>query len=132
MANVLREFVRVELERRQLSQNALARAVGVDPPTVSRWLHPETPMVPSPESCGRLAEYLGLAPEDVLRAAGHLQAANGRPRAEPLGEDIVRALAMREVASVLDGVPRERWPELVRAFKLIGPLASARRPRRQV
>lgn len=47
----------------------LAEGIGVAFPTFSRWwngIH-----VPDPESCFRIAKFLGISAEDVLAAAGH-------------------------------------------------------------
>lgn len=58
-----------QLQRREWNLSDLGRKADVKPSVVSRWSRGER--VPSPESCERIADALGLPLDEVLAAAGH-------------------------------------------------------------
>lgn len=63
------ELLSEALARRKLSERALSQYLGVSSNAVNAWRRGLR--TPDPESCQRIASYLGLPLEDVLRAAGH-------------------------------------------------------------
>ena len=63
------DWLRHQLNRRGWSQAEFARQLGVKPGVVSHWFKGRRP---SPASCDKIADVLGMQPSDVLRAAGHL------------------------------------------------------------
>lgn len=58
--------------------NSFARSLGTSPNTVSEWFN--TPRIPRPPQCFRIAEVLEIDPELVLEKAGHRPS---RPVSEP-------------------------------------------------
>lgn len=68
------DWLQRQLERRHLTQRALATYIGVSPPTVSKWVSGD--FRPDPAQCHKVAAYFHMPEEEVLRAAGHLSAAS--------------------------------------------------------
>lgn len=102
------------------SQNKFARAIGVGPALVSRWLHPETPQRPRPESCQKIADYLGIDVTTVMRAAGYPSSDATR------GTDSDMAMALREVEDILtEFPPAERLP-VVSLWREVARLVGSR------
>ncbi len=60
------EWLRVQLEQRQISQRAVAVRAGIDHSTVSRILR--TARNPSLRTIGRLANVVGWPPPEVMAA----------------------------------------------------------------
>ncbi len=73
-------FLKKLMRQRRRLPSQLASDVGVSHPTVGRWLAGDD--VPSTKSCRKLAEYSGIAAEEILAMAGHLPAINQAPRPE--------------------------------------------------
>jgi len=89
-----------QLIRRQMSQADLARRLETSNSTVSNWIRGGR--VPTPESCDKIADVLGLSVDDVLMAAGH------RPRGlDEWPEDV------REVANIMVKLPEQHREEIV-------------------
>lgn len=92
----LATWLRNELARRELTQNAAAVYAGVGQATLSDMLNKGH--VPKVETLFRLADYFDTPREQVLRLAGHLPAAGGKVasrQSDDLGdedEELVRAL----------------------------------------
>jgi transcriptional regulator with XRE-family HTH domain len=63
-------FLRSLTHTRGITPSQLGKEIGVSHATVSRWLSGKD--VPSPKSCGRLADYGNVSPEWVLSLAQHL------------------------------------------------------------
>jgi transcriptional regulator with XRE-family HTH domain len=61
--------LRTAMADRAWNQNRLAAEVGTTPSVISRWVRAEA--VPTPESCRRLAEVLGVPVDRLLSLAGH-------------------------------------------------------------
>ena len=79
--SVLGDFVRLRREELDLDQSELARRLGVNQQTVSKW--EQARAVPRPARIGRLAEVLRVEVADLMRYAGYLPAATGAPADEP-------------------------------------------------
>lgn len=65
----LRDWLLDRLGERMWSRAELARAVGVDPSQITRWINGKD--VPRRENCVRLADILAVHPNYVLALAGH-------------------------------------------------------------
>ena len=65
------DFIKDITAQRGLSLRGLAREIGINASTVSRWR--DGKQVPSPESCKILADYLSASTEHILVLAGHLR-----------------------------------------------------------
>lgn len=63
------EWLKGQLRRREWTQADLARRMAVSTGTISRWARGER--IPTPESCDRLADVLGVDLDTVLGVAGH-------------------------------------------------------------
>jgi transcriptional regulator with XRE-family HTH domain len=114
----IRALLRSELERRGMSQAALARAVGVGPALVSRWLNEEEPVTPSSENCARIADVLGLDQLLVLSAAGHYAARETSPSELSATQAAAVAWFERLIRQTPDAnIPRVR-PVVEQAFAL--------------
>ena len=61
-----------ELSRRGSNRAKLAAGIDSKPQTISAWFNEGR--IPSPEFCRRVARYLHVPEESVLRIAGHLSA----------------------------------------------------------
>ena len=70
-------FLKSLMKRRRRLPSQLAKDIGVSHPTVGRWLTGVD--VPSTSSCRKLADYAGLATEEVLSLAGHLPRIEATP-----------------------------------------------------
>ena len=68
------------MRRRKRLASQLASDVGVSHPTVGRWLTGDD--APNPASCRKLADYSGVAAEEILSMAGHLAAMTKTPAAK--------------------------------------------------
>lgn len=95
-------FLKDRLEEMDTNARQLSLAMGVSAPNVSNWLHNKR--TPSPESCLKLAEVLGLSVDEVLAKAGH------RPRmvADPVP-------GREEIHEIVERLPEQEL-ELVREF----------------
>jgi transcriptional regulator with XRE-family HTH domain len=87
-----REWLAAELASRHLSQAQLAKLLHVHQAVVSRWLNEETPQTPSPKSCERIADALGVERNAVLALAGHYHPTEG----EQTNADVVAQVALIE------------------------------------
>lgn len=83
------ELLQRRIQEDAITQTALALKLGVSQPTVTRWLKGDNP--PGPEHVGRIAEYLGLTIDDVVRAIH-------RQRVEGAGASINDRLTALELA----------------------------------
>jgi transcriptional regulator with XRE-family HTH domain len=72
MSDQFRQWLTSEMEKRRYSQGALARAIGMSRPFVSRVLSGEK--APSLDFLIKVAQAFGESPEKVLRLAGILPA----------------------------------------------------------
>ncbi len=72
VAPKIAEWLRWEMQRREWNQSDLSRRVGSSTGVVNQWVNGVR--VPSPESCDRLADALGVDLTHVLVLAGHLPA----------------------------------------------------------
>ncbi|HEX8769258.1 MAG TPA: helix-turn-helix transcriptional regulator [Acidimicrobiales bacterium] len=68
--SVFGDFVKLRREELNLDQAGLARLVGVNQQTVSKW--EQAKAVPRPQRIQRLAEVLRVDISDLLRYAGYL------------------------------------------------------------
>lgn len=73
------EWLAEQLARRGSSRSKLAAGINSKPQTVSAWFNEGR--IPSPDFCRRVAEYLHVPVEDVLRIAGHLPMAMAEEKA---------------------------------------------------
>ena len=71
----LGKWLREQIERRGLTQNAAAVYSGVGPATISDIINKNH--IPRVDTLFQLADYFGTPREAVLRLAGHLPAATG-------------------------------------------------------
>lgn len=78
-AQNMAQWLRDRLRARDWNGSDLARALGVNTSTVSRWLRGVQP--PAPTYCDRIADVFGVDADLVLTLAGH------RPATEPLKPD---------------------------------------------
>lgn len=107
----LGEWLRLELQERDLTQSQVAVYAGVGQATISGILNKEH--IPKVETLFRLADLLGTPREDVLRLAGHLPPGSSGDAVEPNVEDagqeqvLIQAL-VREFRQVPD-----EWKEVV-------------------
>ena len=62
-------WLQSKIDRRGWNARDLAAAMGIAPQTVYRWLGDER--TPDPPYCRRIADALGLHPDEVFAAAGH-------------------------------------------------------------
>jgi transcriptional regulator with XRE-family HTH domain len=69
MSEQFRTYLARQLLRREWTQADLARRSGLSPGRISEWMHGKR--IPSPESCDRLADALGVDVDDLLVVAGH-------------------------------------------------------------
>lgn len=74
MSDQFRQWLVEEMKKRRYSQAALARAIGISQPFVSRVLRGQKPV--SVDFCQKVAQALGESPEKVLRLAGILPETN--------------------------------------------------------
>lgn len=63
------EWLRGMVQRRGLSQVAVAKGLAVSQAALSRWLHDVA--TPDPDSCSKIAQFLHIPVEDVYARAGH-------------------------------------------------------------
>lgn len=68
-ANTFGDWLELRLRRREWNQSDLARAMGIRPSVVNRWVKGER--LPSPSSARKLAMALGEDEDVVLVVAGH-------------------------------------------------------------
>lgn len=94
-----------EMDRQGLSQNRLARMMGVSVGSVNRWYHGAK--LPGPKSCRDIARALNVAPDTVLAMAGH------RPPPAPLDESSLEANLIHSVQAI-DWTADERMYRLIR------------------
>ena len=73
-------FLRRLMQRRRLLPSQLAARLGVSHPTIGRWLSGDD--TPSTSSCRKLADYAGVAAEEVFSLAGHLPEIATSPAAQ--------------------------------------------------
>lgn len=64
------EWLQSEMDRRGVNKSQLAAYIGTKPSVVGAWFTEDR--IPSTPMCARLASYLHLPEEAVLRRAGHL------------------------------------------------------------
>lgn len=72
------EWLADRLDERDLQQQELAALVGAEPSTVSNWVKGKT--IPREPMCDRIAEELGLDPDEVRKRAGRRPQPKGRLR----------------------------------------------------
>lgn len=90
--NLFGPWLQSQLRRREMNQSELARKLETSSSAVSGWVRQGR--VPTPESCDKIADALGIPVDEVLMAAGH------RPRGlDEWDEDV------REVASLMQRLP---------------------------
>jgi transcriptional regulator with XRE-family HTH domain len=64
------EFLEDLIRRRKLLPNRLAKELGINHSTISRWLSGKS--IPSVRSCWEIAQYCRVPIEDILIAAGYI------------------------------------------------------------
>jgi transcriptional regulator with XRE-family HTH domain len=113
---MLADLIRATMRERGLTQSAAAEELGVPQSILNRWLSGQH--VPSAQHCPRVAAFLGVRRDDVMKMAGHWddepEDSNGRRR-EP-GDPAVE-LYVRDVRTLLERTEPERRPRLVEAFR---------------
>lgn len=105
----LGEWLRMELQERDLTQSQVAVYAGVGQATISGILNKEH--IPKVETLFRLADLLGTPREEVLRLAGHLPpgSSSDTVEVEDVGQNEVLIQALiREFRQVPD-----EWKEAV-------------------
>ena len=110
------DWLKDELRRREWNMSDLARRLDISPSVVGRWIRDGR--IPTPESCDRIADVLGLDVDRVLVLAGH------RPDIErlPISEDQAAVIALvRRVNLDRDG--RARHLRMMQAYwrKTVSP-----------
>lgn len=100
VANEFGRWLRQQMVTYPMSQADLARRAGVSAGMLSGWINGRR--VPSPESCDRLADALGLDLDDMLSRAGH------RPRLPIDGTP-----EAREVLTLMDQLSKSQRQEVV-------------------
>jgi transcriptional regulator with XRE-family HTH domain len=104
----LGELISAEIERRGINQKEAALEMGVADSPLSKWLRPGAPR-PSPESCAKIARFLGMATADVQRLAGY-------PVSEEQPQEELSAAQSAAVAQVIRWIkesPDEQLPHIV-------------------
>jgi transcriptional regulator with XRE-family HTH domain len=117
-------WLRAQLNKRRLTQNAAAVHAGVGQATISDILTKDH--VPKVETLFRLADFFRTPREQVLRLAGHLPPAPPGMEAEAPGQD--EAL-VRVLLAEFQQVPDEWKPvavEQVATFRRLAELRPAR------
>lgn len=113
------EFIASARADRKLSLRAFAQYIGTSQTAVSDW--EKGNRVPDPESCRKLARYLHMPEEEVLRMAGHMAPAE-ESKPEPL---IIPAIASR-----LSGMtPEEQRRFALPAIRVVEELLRSERER---
>lgn len=110
----LGELLRSEIRRRGINQQLAADVMGIRGPIVSRWLGPNPPR-PSPESCAKLAQFLGMATVEVQRLAGY-PVSDAEERARP-ALSMEQAAAVAQVERLIKEVPEEHLPQVTAAVE---------------
>ena len=101
--SVFGDFVRLRREELDLDQSGLARQLGVNQQTVSRWEVAKA--VPRPDRIGRLAEVLRVEVADLMRYAGYL------PESKPTGAQADETL--RRLLDEVSGLTNEQLVVLI-------------------
>jgi transcriptional regulator with XRE-family HTH domain len=122
----LAEWLRGELEARNLSQNLLAARSGVGLATINDVLNKEH--IPRAETLFRLAESLDTSRVDILYISGHLTTADRLPRPDYGDEENLTWQLVEEFRRVPDPWKRDaidqiRWiARLAKrpAFRVVG------------
>jgi transcriptional regulator with XRE-family HTH domain len=91
------------LQLNEMNRSDLARAAGVNPSTVSKWIYADRP---TPASCELIADALKIPVDRVLEAAGHRQ-----PDTSPEGE------VRKEIANLLQFIPEQLLVPFVPALR---------------
>jgi transcriptional regulator with XRE-family HTH domain len=115
----IRTLIREGIDGKGMSQAGFARAVGVAPPLVSRWLNDAEPVVPSPANCQRIADVLGLDRRVVLAAAGHYE----EGPTEEMPENPRWELEQRKLKDIYADVDEEKWAALTEAVRVVRALS---------
>jgi transcriptional regulator with XRE-family HTH domain len=115
----IRTLIREGIDGKGMSQAGFARAVGVAPPLVSRWLNDAEPVVPSPANCQRIADVLGLDRRVVLAAAGHYE----EGPTEEMPENPRWELEQRKLKDIYADVDEEKWAALTEAVRVVRSLS---------
>ena len=100
-----------ELKRRNLSGREASEGAGLSHYGVSRFLLGETP---TPDSCQKLARYLGVPRELLLQLAGHIS--------PPADQD----LFLLELAALTEGWSEPERRTLVELARTLGQQRQAR------
>lgn len=98
MSDQFRQWLTSEMKKQRLSQGALARAIEMSRPFVTRVVNGDND--PSVDFCIRAAQALGEAPEKVLRLAGILPPAQEGDTLQEL-LDLARSLSPEDQKDVL-------------------------------
>ena len=93
------QYLREKIREADTNSRQLAIAMDVSSSNVSHWLTDKR--TPQPESCLKLAQALGVPPDEVLEQAGH------RQRAE-----CARSRAREDMHYVIDRLPESEIPFL--------------------
>lgn len=102
MSDSFRQWLISEMEKRRYNQGALAKAIGMSRPFVTRVLNGER--APSVEFCNRVASALGESPEKLLRLAGILPTSPAPDDSPTLQEivELARNLSPEDQSDVLE------------------------------
>lgn len=113
---MLAELIRGEIRRRGLNQSKAATELDVPQSILSRWLSGQ--IQPSAERCPRLAVFLGLRRDDVMRMAGHWEEEPDPPDGRRQGRsDPVVELCLRELREVLMHADRRKLRPVTAAIR---------------
>jgi transcriptional regulator with XRE-family HTH domain len=128
-ATAFGRWLNAMMRARQLTGSDLARAVGVNPSTVSRWRRGATP---DPSVLPSLAKALDVDPLRLMVTTGFVSPENARveplpmpPAPDPLAEDIyaIRNLSreskegLLRIAASLEGLTPDEIKEVVRRIE---------------
>lgn len=109
----LGELIAAEIERRGINQREAAQEMGVADSPLSKWLRPGSPR-PSPESCAKIARFLGMTTAEVQQVAGYPMEdiAEGETPTDPEWE-----VMQRELRAIYDSYDRSKWADLTAFFR---------------
>lgn len=107
MSDQFRQWLTSEMEKRRYSQGALARAIGMSRPFITRVLNGER--APSLDFLIKVAQALDVPPEKVLRLAGILPTS-------PASEDDP---TMAEIHDILKNLPPQKRKKALSYLKFL-------------
>jgi transcriptional regulator with XRE-family HTH domain len=111
---MLADQIRDEMQKRGLTQSMAAEELGVPQSILNRWLSGQH--VPSAQHCPRVAAFLGISREEVMRMAGHWE---DEPDDEAKGQrrDPEWEVLSRELRAIFTSIDRTRWRPVKNALR---------------